>query len=317
MNTAVCTLCADALKVLQQMPTLAIMKHNVWFRPPPKSGWGVGVGSLRLLSEAVRYPCVASCFSMYSSLSASIGVQICPILSDLMGSMSKIESLPPDFAPKEKVKTWYSKLYSQSASYELGNDEVREVFFGSLDRCNSKIHLCLQCAANLPGCYGSLVDWNSVCCRHRLRISGSSVVYHLRSEGPPFDMLLDHAPCTIASPVTAMLLAIVRSKQHAAKQLYTSFSHRKSLFQLVTIPLCYVAVCRFGSYFLTLNQVTMCSSVPYDDEIRRGVAVRIRLVGVSTTQAVKKKNASQQTIPFVHGWQHTSERECIANRIDF
>lgn len=52
-------------------------------------------------------------------------LQICPILSDLMGSMSKIESLPPDFAPKGKVKNWYSKLYSQPASYELGEDEVR------------------------------------------------------------------------------------------------------------------------------------------------------------------------------------------------
>jgi len=55
--------------------------------------------------------------------------QICPILSDLMGSMSKIESLPPDFAPKGKVKTWYSKLYSQAASYELKEDEVRQLLF--------------------------------------------------------------------------------------------------------------------------------------------------------------------------------------------
>lgn len=34
-------------------------------------------------------------------------LQICPILSDLISSMSKIESLPPDFAPKDKAKSWY------------------------------------------------------------------------------------------------------------------------------------------------------------------------------------------------------------------
>lgn len=56
-------------------------------------------------------------------------LQICPILSDLMGSMSKIESLPPDFAPKGKVKSWYSRLYSQAASYELKEDEVRQLLF--------------------------------------------------------------------------------------------------------------------------------------------------------------------------------------------
>lgn len=55
--------------------------------------------------------------------------QICPILSDLMGSMSKIESLPPDFGPKGKVKGWYSKLYAQAAAYELGEGEVRQLLF--------------------------------------------------------------------------------------------------------------------------------------------------------------------------------------------
>lgn len=55
--------------------------------------------------------------------------QICPILSDLISSMSKISTLPPEFAPKTKAKTWYSKLYAQPASYELGEDEVRQLLF--------------------------------------------------------------------------------------------------------------------------------------------------------------------------------------------
>lgn len=63
-------------------------------------------------------------------------LQICPILSDLMGSMSKIETLPPDFAPKGKVKNWYSKLYSQPASYELAEEEV------SLCGMTVVTHLC-------------------------------------------------------------------------------------------------------------------------------------------------------------------------------
>ena len=56
-------------------------------------------------------------------------LQICPILSELISSLSKIASLPPDFAPKEKVKAWYSKLYNKPASYELQDDEVRQMLF--------------------------------------------------------------------------------------------------------------------------------------------------------------------------------------------
>jgi ESCRT-I complex subunit VPS28 len=43
--------------------------------------------------------------------------------------MSKIATLPPEFAPKAKAKAWYSKLYGQAASYELGEDEVRQLLF--------------------------------------------------------------------------------------------------------------------------------------------------------------------------------------------
>lgn len=55
--------------------------------------------------------------------------QICPILSDLISSMSKIETLPPEFPPKDKAKSWYQRLYQQAASYELSEDEVRQLLF--------------------------------------------------------------------------------------------------------------------------------------------------------------------------------------------
>jgi ESCRT-I complex subunit VPS28 len=90
-----------------------------------RPGEGAG-GGARAVAETVQH-FITAMDSLKLNLVAVD--QICPILSDLMGSMSKIESLPPDFAPKGKVKTWYSKLYSQPASYELGEDEVRQLLF--------------------------------------------------------------------------------------------------------------------------------------------------------------------------------------------
>lgn len=43
--------------------------------------------------------------------------------------MSRIESLPPDFGPKASVRAWYSRLFAQPASHELGGDEVRQLLF--------------------------------------------------------------------------------------------------------------------------------------------------------------------------------------------
>jgi ESCRT-I complex subunit VPS28 len=54
---------------------------------------------------------------------------MCPVLSDLISSLSKISSLPPDFTPKEKAKTWYSRLYQRPANYELNDEEVRQMLF--------------------------------------------------------------------------------------------------------------------------------------------------------------------------------------------
>lgn len=55
--------------------------------------------------------------------------QICPILSDLLNSLTKIQTLPADFGPKTKVKEAYQKLYQKSANYELPEEDVRQLLY--------------------------------------------------------------------------------------------------------------------------------------------------------------------------------------------
>ncbi|KXZ55649.1 hypothetical protein GPECTOR_2g1199 [Gonium pectorale] len=55
--------------------------------------------------------------------------QICPILLDIMSSMDKVQTLPPDCAPRDKVRSWYSKLYQKPANYELPEDDVRQLMY--------------------------------------------------------------------------------------------------------------------------------------------------------------------------------------------
>lgn len=55
--------------------------------------------------------------------------QLCPLLSDLLQSMQRIQNLPPNFEPKDKVKDWYSKLYQKPANYELPESDVRQLLY--------------------------------------------------------------------------------------------------------------------------------------------------------------------------------------------
>eukprot|EP00775_Hariotina_reticulata_P006864 gene6864-7080_t len=111
--------CPMAYTRLVQVGLPATIEHR------KRPGEGAG-GGARAVAETVQH-FITAMDSLKLNLVAVD--QICPILSDLISSMSKIESLPPDFAPKGKVKAWYSKLYSQPASYELGEDEVRQLLF--------------------------------------------------------------------------------------------------------------------------------------------------------------------------------------------
>mmetsp|Transcript_14228 Transcript_14228/g.35155 ORF Transcript_14228/g.35155 Transcript_14228/m.35155 type:complete len:218 (-) Transcript_14228:349-1002(-) len=65
--------------------------------------------------------------------------QICPILNDLMTSIMKVPSLENFQAPKEKVKEWYSKLYQKPATYELRDEESRQMLYDLESSYNSFI----------------------------------------------------------------------------------------------------------------------------------------------------------------------------------
>lgn len=111
--------CPMAFNRLVQVGLPATIEHR------KRSTEGSG-GGARAVAETVQH-FITAMDSLKLNLVAVD--QICPILSDLISSMSKIASLPPEFAPKTKAKSWYSRLYQQSASYELGEDEVRQLLF--------------------------------------------------------------------------------------------------------------------------------------------------------------------------------------------
>eukprot|EP00884_Botryococcus_braunii_P007991 jgi/Botrbrau1/17193/Bobra.0157s0082.1 len=53
--------------------------------------------------------------------------QLLPLLKDLVQAMNKISHLPPDFSGKQKAVAWYTKLNPLPASYQLPDDDVRQL----------------------------------------------------------------------------------------------------------------------------------------------------------------------------------------------
>lgn len=182
-------------------PAQVGLPATIEHRKRPEGGGG---GGARAVAETVQH-FITAMDSLKLNLVAVD--QICPILSDLISSMSKIATLPPEFAPKTKAKVrtrrkgpfasrllqlqlrrpglpggpgveagvyclgshtwgcqgctlataeperatlptllkhyktpsppvlfllcqgWYSRLYQQPASYELSEDEVRQLLF--------------------------------------------------------------------------------------------------------------------------------------------------------------------------------------------
>jgi ESCRT-I complex subunit VPS28 len=90
------------------------------------SGNGGGAAGARAVAEAVQHFITAMDSLKLNMVAVD---QVCPLLSDLVGSLSRVGSLPPDFAPKTKAKEWYGKLYRQPASYELTEQEARQLLF--------------------------------------------------------------------------------------------------------------------------------------------------------------------------------------------
>eukprot|EP00485_Elphidium_margaritaceum_P023885 CAMPEP_0202712768 /NCGR_PEP_ID=MMETSP1385-20130828/45207_1 /ASSEMBLY_ACC=CAM_ASM_000861 /TAXON_ID=933848 /ORGANISM="Elphidium margaritaceum" /LENGTH=220 /DNA_ID=CAMNT_0049372899 /DNA_START=41 /DNA_END=703 /DNA_ORIENTATION=+ len=55
--------------------------------------------------------------------------EIHPHLKDLMESINKIKSLPPDHVSKTKVQEWLIKLNQMKAADELKDDDIRQMTF--------------------------------------------------------------------------------------------------------------------------------------------------------------------------------------------
>ena len=53
--------------------------------------------------------------------------QIHPHLKDLMESVNKVTTLPPDHISKKKVQEWLIKLNQMKASDELTDDDIRQM----------------------------------------------------------------------------------------------------------------------------------------------------------------------------------------------
>lgn len=47
----------------------------------------------------------------------------------------QVTTLPPDMAGKKAVRGWMSKLHGMPASYELNEDEVRQLLFDLVSGC--------------------------------------------------------------------------------------------------------------------------------------------------------------------------------------
>ncbi|MEW5320341.1 MAG: hypothetical protein WDW38_011421 [Sanguina aurantia] len=69
--------------------------------------------------------------------------QIAPLLQDCMTSMGKLNSLPPNFQPRDTVKEWYTRLYGKAANFELGEDDNRQLSY-ELERAYTEFLLALK-----------------------------------------------------------------------------------------------------------------------------------------------------------------------------
>ena len=55
--------------------------------------------------------------------------QLHPLLSDLMQSLNKVASLPPDFDGKVKIRNWLIALNKMKASEEINEEQSRQLMF--------------------------------------------------------------------------------------------------------------------------------------------------------------------------------------------
>lgn len=55
--------------------------------------------------------------------------QVQPLISDLMGSLNRIQGLPVDFEGLVKIRLWLKKLNQMRAADEIGEEEARQLLF--------------------------------------------------------------------------------------------------------------------------------------------------------------------------------------------
>lgn len=69
--------------------------------------------------------------------------EIQPLISDLMSSLGKVNTLPPEFEGKVKMSLWLKKLNEMRAAEELEEDESRQLTF-DLESSYSAFHKHLK-----------------------------------------------------------------------------------------------------------------------------------------------------------------------------
>lgn len=112
--------CPMAAKRLIHSGMPATIEHNVRPRPGQTGSAAVAV------AETVQHFITAMDSLKLNMVAVD---QIYPLLSDLVQAMMKVTTLPPDMAGKKAVRGWMSKLHGMPASYELNEDEVRQLLF--------------------------------------------------------------------------------------------------------------------------------------------------------------------------------------------
>lgn len=112
--------CPMAAKRLIHSGMPATIEHNVRPRPDQPQSTAIAV------AETVQHFITAMDSLKLNMVAVD---QIYPLLSDLVQAMMKVSTLPPDMAGKKAARNWMSKLHALPASYELKEDEVRQLLF--------------------------------------------------------------------------------------------------------------------------------------------------------------------------------------------
>ncbi|RXM27902.1 Vacuolar protein sorting-associated protein 28-like [Acipenser ruthenus] len=95
--------------------TAAFSRLLVQYKAAFKQVQGSDVGSIDDFCRKYRVIC--------------LGVQIQPDLSELMETINRMSSMPPDSEAKDKVSLWLTTLSGMSASDELDDSQVRQMLF--------------------------------------------------------------------------------------------------------------------------------------------------------------------------------------------